>query len=317
MSLKMRSSDIGPPLPAERTPGDALAPAADEGAARWPADLGGTLADAWRVSQLLRHPIRHVRLGWLLARAPMRGFAVSKTKLRLKYLVDYASKNLTTGQRYQVVSTHYAFLQQRFQTRFMHAVSTGAIRLWKQPQAWPAGPLTIMLDFPATMQTEGDLCLTLKSGRRAVYRLIFSIAAGATFGVDGANVLLVTCVQGLQSSTELRGVAAACHDVHPSDLLMAALGGFAGASAIGTLIGICTDHQIANKGRIFFSYDDFFAKYGAYRAAVKAYEIALPFSQKPLSDIAAKYRGRTRAKRVLRQAVGAAAQTALVPYLCP
>src|SRR5450830_64638 len=276
--------------------------------------MAGTLADAWRGSHLLRHPMRHARLSWLLSRPAMRSFAASSTKLRLKYLIDYAAKSLSTEQRYQVLNAHYTFLQQHFQPRFLRAVSTGAVRVWVHARTAPAALLSIELDFPSSMHTEGDLCLTLKSGRRCVYRLIFSIARGATFGIDQANVILITCVQGLQGSTELRAVAAACNDVHPSDLLMAALGGVATASGIGTLVGITTENQIANKGRIFFSYDDFFAKYGQHRAAIDAYEIALPFTQKPLCEIAAKYRGRTRAKRSLRQAVGAAAQSALAPF---
>lgn len=313
MSVGTRVYDCSAHFPAERAGTGQFVRPARPRAAPWRLDVTGTLADAWRVSHLLRHPLRHARLAWLLSRSPMRGFAANRTKLRLKYLVDYAAKGLSTEQRYQLLNAHYAFLQHRFQPRFLRTVATGAVCVWTHAEAEPPVLLTIELDFPSTMHTEGDLCLTLKSGRRAIYRLIFSIARGATFGIDQAHVILVTCVQGLQGSAELRAVAAACHDVHPSDLLMAALGGVATASGIATLVGISTKNQIANKGRIFFSYDDFFAKYGQHRAAIDAYEIALPFAQKPLSEIAAKYRGRTRAKRSLRQAVGAAAQAALAP----
>lgn len=282
---------------------------------QWASRMKASLDDAWRVSKLLRHPVRHARLGVLLSCPAMRAFSTSKTKLRLKYLVEYASRSLSTRQRYQLLSAHYAFLQQHFQPRFLRAVSTASLRLWEQGAGDAETALAIDLNFPETMQTEGDLCLTLKSGRRDVYRLIFSIARGATFDVAAPHLMLVTCVQGLQPSAELRNVAALCCDVHPSDLLMAALAGVASATGIDTVIGITTDNQIANKGRIFFSYDDFFAKYGQHRAAIDAYEIALPYPQKPVADIAAKYRGRTRAKRSLRQGVGEAVGRALAPYL--
>lgn len=275
--------------------------------------VGDSVEDAWRVSGLLHHPIRHLRLGLLLSRPAMNEFCASKTRLRLKYLVDYASKNLTTRQRYNVLTAHYTFLQRRFQPGFLRCVSTGKLAAWQA--AGDDDALRIYLDFPETMQTEGDLCLTLRDGKHDVYRLIFAIARGATFDVQQAHVLLVTCVQGLRPSADLRAVSARCNDVHPSDLLMAALAGVGAATGIDTVIGITTANQIANKGRIFFSYDDFFIQYGQHREAIDAFQIALPYVQKPLTEMAAKHRSRTRAKRSLRQDVADAVDRTLAQYL--
>lgn len=279
----------------------------------WWRELGGVLLDACLVSKLLLHPVRHIRLSWLLSRPMMRSFAAHRTKLRLKYLVEYGAKNLTTEQRYDVLTAHYTFLQRKFQPVFLESVAVGPVCIWQQVSPKHAA-LTIEMDFPSSMHTEGDLRLTLKSGRRSVFRLNFSIAHGVTFGVDQDHVILITCVQGLQGTLEVRDVSAACNGVHPTDLLMAALGGVASASGIDMLIGITTDNQIANKGRIFFSYNDFFAIYGRHRDAIDAYVIAVPFAERPISEIASKYRGRTNAKRNLRHAVSASAQAAMAPF---
>lgn len=272
-----------------------------------------SMHDAWRVSRLALRPLRHLRLSWLLSRPPMREFSNHNSKLHLKYLVEYASKSITTQQRYQVLYEHYAFLQKRFQPRFLREISTCGLRVWEHSD--PNVPLTIDLDFPEKMQTEGDLCLTLRSNKDDLYRLIFSITSGTTFDLVDSHVIFVTCVQGLQSGVQLRVASNCCHDVHPSDLLMAALAGVAGATDIDKIIGITTANQIANKGRIFFSYNDFFAKYGHYFSRIDAYQVDLPYRQKAVRDIAAKYRSRTRAKRSIRSLLTNTVRGRLVPYL--
>lgn len=314
MSLGARLHDTGPRPGVEHALTSHFAERVLAVAELWWGELGGVLLDAGHVSKLLRHPVRHIRLSWLLSHSMMRSFAAHRTKLRLKYLVEYAAKNLTTEQRYYVLSAHYIFLQRKFQPVFLESVANGPVCIWQQASSKHAA-LTIEMDFPSSMHTEGDLRLTLKSGRRSVFRLIFSIAHGVTFGIHQDDVILITCLQGLQGTLDVRDVSAACNGVHPTDLLMAALGGVATAIGIDILIGITTANQIANKGRIFFSYDDFFAIYGRYRDGIDAYVIAVPFAQRPISEIASKYRGRTNAKRNLRHAVSASAQGAMAPFL--
>lgn len=282
-------------------------------AAKWVGWLREVVEDVCRVSTVLCHPLRHAYLARLLSRPAMRDFSTNKIKLQFKYLVDYASMNLSTHERYQVLCAHYLFLQEHFRPDFLRAICSDSIQVWHHSNA--NSPLTIDLNFPESMQTEGDLCLTLHTGERKIYRLIFSIAVGATFGLGAPYIILITCVQGLQSTADIRDVAASCQDIHPADLLMAALAGVAGAIGIDTLMGITTDNQIANKGRIFFSYDDFFGRYGEYWDRINAYQITLPYPQKSLTEIAAKHRGRTRAKRKCRWQLTEKCRFSVTDYL--
>lgn len=273
-----------------------------------------SLDDLWRVMKLLAHPQRHFHLRHVMLHENTRQLLRRHPKLAYKYLVDYASKALSTEQRALLLADHYRFVQTRLSASFINAISNGQMCLWQSQIE--SRCLSIYLDFPETMHTEGDLRLTLKIDGVEVYRLIFIIGSGASLGVDATHAILITCVQGLQPLLELRATTALCKDVHPSHLLIAALSGFAQAVDVHTLVGIRTRDQIANTGRIFFSYDDFFAKYGALNNDLGTYVISLPLEQKSIALIPAKHRNRTRTKRAFRQLVGESASATLARFTC-
>lgn len=284
------------------------------GSARWkPVDkFSISLNDLWRVMKLLVHPARHFLLRRVMLHENTRQLCRRHPNLAYKYLVDYASKALSTEQRRVLLMEHYCFVQTHFVASFIGAISEGQVCLWQLPIE--GRHLTINLDFPASMHTEGDLRLTLKMDGLEVYRLIFIIGNGAALGVNSTHAILITCVQGLQALPELRAATALCDDVHPSHLLISALSGLAQAVGVHTLVGIRTPDQIANTGRIFFSYDDFFAKYGKLHDDSGAYVIGLPLEQKSIALIPAKHRGRTRTKRAFRQVVEDSACSALARF---
>ena len=270
--------------------------------------LGNVLAG----SLIVFHLHKHIRLMRVMHHPHTRRLVRMYPKIAYKYLVNYASLNLATRCRLALVTSHYSLVQKFFNNAFSDLVYGDRLSLWKSERA--DFPLTIDLDFPATFQTEGDLCITMRLAERPVYRMVFILSSGVTFGLGQQNVIFVTCVQGLTNQVRLRGITAQCSEVHPADVLMAVLQGIAASLGIAALVGIRTDQQIANSGRTFFSYDSFFEEYGALDQGMNAFLIKVPLQRKELVLIPSKHRARTRRKRVFRDAVSDAVQHALTPY---
>lgn len=280
-----------------------------------PSEVLSLVSDTLRVCRLLGHPLRHAFLLRVMLHKNTRVLCRLHPRLPYKYLVEYASLALTTEQRRLLMIDHYDFVQKHFVGNFSDCISQGRICLWERES--DTGRMAIHLDFPAKMHTEGELCLTLTMDGLALYRMIFIVGSGALLGVDAANAVLITCIQGLRDAPHVRAASMRCHDVHPAELLMAALTGVAETVQIATLVGIRTRDQIADCGRTFFSYDDFFSKYGKLQDQPGSYIIRLPIEQKNIALIAAKHRNRTRTKRAFRLAVGEAAGCAMARLVLP
>jgi uncharacterized protein VirK/YbjX len=265
---------------------------------------------ALRVGAGLLAARRHRDLVQLINHPSTAAFAARHPKLAYKYLVTYAAQNLNTTQRHALLLSHYRALQTRLSARQCTAILDDRLPVWRS--APDDTPLAIHLSFPAAIQTEGDLCLTLKIGQLALYRIVFIVGDGDVFGLRTTPVLFITCIQGLASQLHIRAAKAACQDVHPADLLMAALDGVARALGIEAIVGIATDNQIANKGRFFFSYETFFEQYGALaHTHTQTMLIPAPLMHKQIALVASKHRKRSTAKRAFRSDVGAAVAAAI------
>ena len=265
------------------------------------------------VSRIVFHFHKHINLMRVLYNPRTRRLLRRHPKIAYKYLVNYAALNLATRCRLALVTSHYSLVQKFFNDVFSDVLYGDRLSLWKSGQA--DFPLTIDLDFPATFHTEGDLCITMRLAEREVYRMVFILSSGVTFGLGRQNVIFLTCVQGLTNQTTLRGITAQCGEVHPADVLMVVVQGIAASLGIATLVGIRSDQQIANSGKTFFSYDSFFEEYGALDHDMNAYLIKVPLQRKELTLIPSKHRARARRKRAFRDAVNDAVQHALMPYL--
>lgn len=271
------------------------------------------LGNILSVSLVIFHFHKHIKLMRVMYHPRTRGLVRRYPKIAYKYLVKYASLNLPTRGRLALVTSHYSLVQKFFNDAFSDVVYGDRLSLWKSPRA--DFPLAIDLDFPGTFHTEGDLCITMRLGDRDVYRMVFILSSGATFGLGQQNVIFITCVQGLTNHETLRHISGECCDVHPADTLMAVLQGIAATLDITTLVGIRTDQQICNTGKTYFSYDSFFEEYGMLDQGMNAYLIRVPLQRKELALIPARHRARTRRKRAFRDAVSDAVRHTLTPYL--
>lgn len=263
----------------------------------WPTSL----RNVGQLGKILFNPRRQLRVNAALACTAPVPQARYDLRMRLKYLVEYASRALSTDQRYELLCSHYTYLQRHFQPQFLSVIFSSGLPIWRRAQTEEQFEIT--LDFPHGMQTEGDLRLTFSVNQHPVYRMIFTIGWGKTFLHSADHVILVTCVQGLAGAEQIRRVSDCCEQVHPSDLLMSALSGVARACGVRTVLGIMTSHQIANGSRFYFSYEKFFERYGAMNDSTQLFEIPIPFEHKDLSEVQAKHRSRTRKKRAFREDV--------------
>src|SRR5689334_10824626 len=69
---------------------------------------------ALQVSRMFWNPWRQIRINTVLAHRSTKSFARANLRLQLKYLVAYASRALSTQQRWTLLCKHYEFLQRYF-----------------------------------------------------------------------------------------------------------------------------------------------------------------------------------------------------------
>jgi hypothetical protein len=96
---------------------------------------------------------------------------------------------------------------------------------------------------------------------------------------------------------------------------MAAVSGIANAIDIATIFGIRTQHQIANNGNFYFSYDLFFSDYGDIIDRFGLYRITLPFAETPIHLIKPNHKKRTLEKRLYKHQIRRQVGLAIEPYL--
>ena len=270
-----------------------------------------TLRSVWRLGNGLVAARRHRALTKVLDHPDTAAFGQRHPKVRYKYLFNYAAKNLTTKQRHALLAGHYRTVQAQLSARQLTAILDNRLPIWRGSA--PDTPLSIHLGFPAAVQTEGDLCVTMKIGQLEMYRIVFILAGGALFGLEARPVIFITCIQGLASQLHMRAAKDVCCDVHPADMLMAALDGVARVLGVVTIAGIATANQVAHKHGFKFSYEAFFEQYGARaHGASQTMLIAAPLTHKQIALVASKRRKRSTAKREFRDAVGASAAAALL-----
>lgn len=277
-------------------------------------DICHQFANILSVSLIVFYLHKHIQLLRVMYTRRMRYLVRRHPKIIYKYLVKYAALNLGTRCRLALLMSHYSLVQKLFNEAFATVVYRDCLVLWKDDSV--ERPLELVLEFPETFHTEGDLCITMRMSGQPAYRIVFILSSGQALGLGQQNIIFITCVQGLTNQAGVRGITEKCVDVHPADALMAAVQGMATALNITTLVGIRTNQQLCDSGKTFFSYDGFFEEYGELDKNLDAYLIGVPIQRKDLTQIPSKHRARTRRKRIFRDAVGDAVQNALTPYLC-
>ncbi|WP_061537299.1 DUF535 family protein [Collimonas arenae] len=268
----------------------------------------------WHRGMLLILNIRqHLKFIRILSHPQTKQLIISKPELTYKYLRNYISFNISARTGLLILISHYSYLQKNFKIDFLENISTTPVVLWGQ---YIEGiSFEIVMDFPHTVDHEGDLCLIFKSDLVSIYRVIFVIADGSLFELPDAHVMCVSSVQGIHGFQGIQQATKLCHDIQPAQLLMAALNGVGQALGFTTIVGIATKSQICQSEKFYFSYDEFFGKYGDLVPQKNFYRIPLPYAESALDLIHARHRKRTQKKRAFKNEIRDKVASSIEQYL--
>lgn len=259
-------------------------------------------AQTWRRGLFVLLNIkRHIKLINTLSHPQTAKLILDIPELSYKYLRNYISFDISKKNSLAILTGHYLYLQKHFKTNFLEVIYNFPVRLWSQQINNIS--FEIVIGFPHTIDYEGDLCLIFKIDKVSIYRIIFVISNGAPFGLKDENVIFISSVQGMHDFHNVKLATKVCHDIQPAQLLMAAMSGVTAALGFKTMVGIGNKNQISQGKKFFFSYNNFFEKYGALVTETNFYEIPVPFAEKPLAMIEMKHRKRTQKKRAFKNEI--------------
>ncbi len=268
----------------------------------------------WHRGMLFVMNIRqHLKFIRILSHQQTKQLINSKPELTYKYLRNYISFDIPARNGLLILISHYSYLQHNFKTDFLDNISSSPAQLWQQ---YIDGiSFEIVMDFPHTVDHEGDLCLLFKMDLVCIYRVIFVIANGSLFELPDDQVVVVSSVQGMHGFEEIRQATKTCRDIQPAQLLMAAISGVGLALGFNTILGIASKNQISQSEKFYFSYDKFFEKYGDPIPQKNFYKIQLPYAETPLELIHTRHRKRTQRKRAFKNEIRERVASSIEQYL--
>src|ERR1700692_2856256 len=256
----------------------------------------------WRRAALLLCNLRqHLKLIRILSHPQATQLIIRYPELSYKYLRNYIALDIPTTTCLAILIEHYSYLQNHFKSDFLDIVYHSTIPLWSQ---YINGiSFEIVLDFPHTIDFEGDLCLIFKKYQVSIYRIIFVIANGSSFALPNDHVIFLSSVQGMGDFEDVKQATKVCHDIQPAQLLMAAMNGVGTALGVDMIVGIGDKNQISRGSKFYFSYEKFFENYGDLIPQTNFYKMPLPYAEKPLDLIDAHHRKRSQKKRFFKNEI--------------
>lgn len=242
---------------------------------------------------------------------------------------NYLAKGLTLRQRVRCVSTHYRFEEHSFDAAYKQAVyRDGGLALWRREGA--GGPFELRLELGSRLNAEGDLTIAALAGGICLHRLSFSWVARG-FGAAGAPppgaspvLPFIARNQGHPAwSAETAAAFAAFERAFPNNspsfFCFAALQGMAQALGMDHAMAVKSAWQCAydpaDQKHFANAYDGFWQTLGGVATSDRAWRIALPFHQKPLSEVASKHRKRAAVRREHWRAIGESARATLLAHV--
>jgi len=237
--------------------------------------------------------VRHLEVVRVMTRPNTISLTKRHPSLIYKYFGMYIAKSFTITDRREILTAHYLYMDNILKDTFYD-------QLWKaKPVLWQKmidkELFTISLRFAHNDDYQGDLSLIFEKDLVTLYELSFTLVPGRLIGIAAARVLLVARVQGRSNQFEaIRRATKMCHDIAPPYLLMAAAQAIAGALDIGHIAGVSNKEQLTIGMVEPFNYDAFWEKFLAIKTCLNFYVIPMPFCGKPIEQISAGHRRRTR-----------------------
>ncbi len=240
-----------------------------------------------------------------MAQAPLRALVDAYPRILYQYLGAYLAAGLPKSARREILLAHYRYLMARVDPSFFTRLLQDGPELWSSRRGDDV--FAIRLCFTGKQHYEGDLLLEFQNNGTPLYRLSFTIAPGPLTGATATHALLVARIQGVKGCFEaIRHATKSCLDIAPQLLLLSAVQGIAEALQIEVIAGIRNSEQITfntdGATDIYFDYDEFWDAFSGVRTD-RFYLIPVPFPKKPIQQINAVHRRRTRLKRRFKEVV--------------
>jgi hypothetical protein len=225
-----------------------------------------------------------------------------------KYMTEYLAKDFGQKSRRKILQFHHQYLIRHLIESFYDQVLQNKPILWQEKI--DQNNYAISISFNSVWHSEGDLSLTFDRDGLSLYEISFSVVPGELVGSEAGQVLLIGRVQGRKGQAEaIKLSTKACYDIAPPHLLVTAAESIASVLAINVIGGVSNGQQIAKSvfdaQGCYFDYDAFWEKHLVRNKPANIYIISIPFPEKPIEQISATHRRRTRMKRRLRKQIGA------------
>lgn len=275
--------------------------------------------DAWSPSRLTRrfkkllvataHAADQLQILAIVGHPAFRGLWRAYPRLPFKYLQDkYLAYGFTLEERADCLLHHYRRLLRTVPHRVLRGLPECAAVLLEMRDE--SATYTVTMNLPELFQDEGELSLNLQADGEEIFVLSFTVVPGRVVQSEAEEVLLITRLQGVPGKFEqIRQMTKAMHDVGPGAFLVTVLQGIAETWEIREMAGICARKQRSYEERyaelLTIAYDDFFMELGAVQNGKGLFVSPIPLPLKPLVQVKAGHKLRTRKKRAFKQEIAA------------
>jgi len=233
---------------------------------------------------------------------------------------DYLAKDLTLRERVRCVLVHSRFEENTFDAAYRQAVyRDGGLELWRHEIDGKV--FAIRLTMASRLNAEGDLTLVASADGICLHRLSFSWVDSAFSGLAPAIMPFVARNQGHHEGAAegFDAFNAAFPNNSPSFFCAAALGGVAQALGMDAFMAVKSACQSAYRSaedkHFSNAYDNFWQTLGGVTMPGRAWQVALPFRLRPLSETPSKHRKRAATRRAHWAAIAESARTAIAGRL--
>ena len=217
----------------------------------------------------------------------------------------YLARKFREGVKTEVCAFHHDWMQAHVAPSGLHALLEGRVTLWSKPAG--GAVYSARMHVEQWVAREGELTLDMFIDEQSIFYVSFSVVPAAHFGLAGA-ALLISRLQGAKDRfDDLRRATKDLADVAPRAVLYAVLTGVARAGGIDCLAGVAAENFITyapeRHDELVRQYDDFFRAQDAEGPFNGFYLIDLRRPPKPVTEVKAGHRIRTRRKRALREEI--------------
>lgn len=222
----------------------------------------------------------------------------------------YLNKQFSTKEKCLSVLKNFAFVIERAPHHALDAVLSSGLDLY----VFTADNINYRIIFTITREFhhEGEWSLELMANDESLFLLAFTVVPAAFVGASGKDVMLISRMQGRPGRfPKIRAATRAMGDITPQSALYCAARGLARAMEIAHIAGLSAELQPSCHGKNLAAfretYDAFFIANGAASFANGFYILNVLLPSKPLDQVDANRRRRSKRKRQRKEQIAASA----------